>query len=116
MPCPVCNRLPDVHPASACLDAWVHTQFLGAAPPQPPGEIPAYSAAVAGDPILDAVIEHPGWPDGARCGVHHGAWVVDTDAERLAADNSLALAICRAAVMVPAGGTRRLEVRTHIIN
>lgn len=105
MPCRRCGLEPDGHPASQCLNEWVHEQFLGHALSEDNAAgVPNYSAERIESglsPNLDDLTDAERWPPGSRCRTARGLWLVETPEVGLASAESLSLAVCRAALKVP---------------
>ena len=108
--CPFCESQATSHDAGPCLDRWVHEKFLrrdGAAPP--------YST-LPRKACLDDVINAPRWPAtfavmlttlGCTVGCLDEESKLDSqhflNYKIVAAAANLPLAVCRAAVIAPAG-------------
>lgn len=72
MPCRRCGLEPDDHPASQCLNEWVHEQFLGhALSEHDAASVPTYSAEGIDSglsPNLDDLADAEKWRRGSTNG------------------------------------------------
>lgn len=108
--CSRCRRSIDTHPADGCLDRWIHEAFFGHAVTADTDNVPPYSTIDAVDALLDA----QRWPTKAVLLCRPAGWFVLVDNAALAAADSPALAVCRAALKIPPGGQDRLTVTTPL--
>ena len=117
--CPFCGTLSTQHPASECLDRWVHHEFLGRVVAAAE-TVPPYSC-VPQHPCLSDVIRAAQWAESAAvmqtaAGCSVGILVREDGAYEhyhiVASAESLPLAICRAAVGgFASGGRNPLQIR-----